>query len=137
MKQCIAVTLFLASFNLTAGDLILADNIEILTLNGVQVESYDERLPIDHGTQVLTIRYDELFIPSTEYHQFVRSGVQVIRFEALETKDYFLSTPAMTLEQAVDFAKDPEFFLTTEHDQMIDHQAWSRDELLTYLLNRN
>ncbi|MBY6185745.1 DUF2057 domain-containing protein [Marinobacter hydrocarbonoclasticus] len=117
-----------------AGELQLGHNVRVLTLNGEPVNAYETSLSVGPGSQVLTVRYDALFEATSEDHEFIRSAVQVIRFEAVSNEQYRLQAPSMTLQQARRYAADPQFTLTRSDGERVAHRTWSRDELLAELL---
>ncbi|SHH18683.1 DUF2057 family protein [Ferrimonas marina] len=135
MKALIPLALLFAG-SASAGSLALDNNVRILTLNGEPVESYSRQFNLGEGTQVISVRYDALFETSSEHHDFVRSGIQVIKFEAESGQQYMISAPKLRWEQARDYAEDPSFNLTNSRGENIDHRMWSRDELLVELLGR-
>ncbi|ADN76346.1 hypothetical protein Fbal_2143 [Ferrimonas balearica DSM 9799] len=128
--------LLLSATTAFAGQLQLGSNVRVLTLNGEPVDAYHQNLDIGPGSQVITVRYDALFEANAEDHEFVRSPVQVIRFESMPNERYMLQAPIMDLRQARHFAEDPHFQLTRSDGERIAHRTWSRDELLAELLAR-
>ncbi|MBY5991830.1 DUF2057 family protein [Ferrimonas balearica] len=124
------------SASLVAAELQPDKNIQILTLNGEPIDVYRKVIDLGAGPQIITVRYDALFESNAEDHEFVRSSVQVIRFEAMPNEQYRISVPSMDLNSARRFAEDPHFQLTSSDGQRIAHRTWSRDELLAELLAR-
>ncbi|MBY5920171.1 DUF2057 family protein [Ferrimonas balearica] len=127
-------TLLLSATSVFAGELELGENVRVLTLNGEPVNAFNESLGIGPGSQIITVRFDALYEATAEDHEFVRSAVQVIRFEADGNERYILQTPRMDLAQARRFAEDPQFQLTRSDGERVAHRTWSRDELLAELL---
>ncbi len=127
-------TLLLSASSLIAGELQLGDNVRVLTLNGEPVNAYQDSLDIGPGSQIITVRFDALYNTTAEDHEFIRSAVQVIRFESAANEQYRLQAPRMDLRQARYFAEDPQFVLTRSDGQRVAHRTWSRDALLAELL---
>lgn len=136
MKKLFAIFPLVLGLSVNAAELALSENVHVYSLNGEPVTLQGETLQLGNGPQVVMVRYDELFDISSEYHEFVRSGVQVLRFDAINGENYELSAPSLGLNAARDFAKAPDFSLQNQTGQNINFNMWSRDVLLAELLAR-
>ncbi|WP_345316177.1 DUF2057 family protein [Ferrimonas gelatinilytica] len=117
-----------------AGQLTVDPSIQVVSVNGKAVSSPVSRIVLTGEPQLLLVRYEQLFELSSEQHDFVRSDVQFLSFDAHADTDYRLSAPSMDWDRARQFAKQPQFMLSDDDEQAVAHGQWSRDLLLTELL---
>ncbi|WP_298440030.1 DUF2057 family protein [uncultured Ferrimonas sp.] len=121
-----------------AEQLQIAPNVRVLSHNGMDVPAYQQSLDLQAGPQVLFIRYEELFDYSSEDHELIRSGVQIIKFDAVKQQSYRLFAAGSQRFDIVDaqhFADAPTFILTDQSQQEIQHGYWSKEQLLTEILS--
>ncbi len=112
-----------------AGQLTLAPEITLLSVNGHPVSPAVTRIPLAEGPQLMTVRYEQLFELDAEQHDLVRSPVQWLRFEAQPDADYHLAAPPMTWHQARYFVKEPWLQLQDDEEHPISHSLSSQEAL--------
>lgn len=134
MKYFIYAVPALICLPVSAATLQLDENIQLLAINGQAPMAQQARtLDLEPGYQAISIRYSGLIEYGHEDHEFIRSGVHVLKFDATAGQNYRLQLPDMNLKQARSFAKQPSFTLTAGELGVVSMKQCSHDQLLAQL----
>ncbi|MBW8192675.1 DUF2057 domain-containing protein [Neiella marina] len=132
MKTYLCALFASASFSLSAATLELDDGIQILAINGQTISTApSSTVTLASGAQVIALRYHDLFEYGFEQHEFVNSGVHIVKFDATANERYQLVLPDMNVEQARRFALQPKFSM---HGSVpVQVEQWDQNQLLSKL----
>lgn len=135
MKHYLAAVFTTLSLSVSAATLEFNDGIRVVAINGQAISSQQHsQISLVPGSQVIAVQYHELFEYGFEQHEFVRSDVHIVKFDALTNQHYRLTLPEMTVEQARRFAKQPQFALDGSAPVAIEQ--FNQNQLISMLLKQ-